>query len=63
MFVLPEYRGKGLGRKLIEHLYRLAEENNYSRNYWFTDRTNVQAQKLYDKLAKQTEQIIYKYEL
>ena len=63
LFVAVEYRGKGLGRKLIEHLYQLAEQNGYSRVYWFTDESNKQAQKLYDKLAKQTEQLVYKYEL
>lgn len=55
LFVVVEYRGKGLGRKLIEYLYQLAEQNGYSRVYWFTDKPNKQAQKLYDKLAKQTD--------
>ncbi len=63
LFVVVEYRGKGLGRKLIEYLYQLAEQNGYSRVYWFTDKPNKQAQKLCDKLAKQTDQLVYKYEL
>ena len=63
LFLLPEYRGKGLGRQLIEHLYLLAEKNGYSRVYWFTDKENQHAQKLYNQLAKQTDQLVYKYEL
>lgn len=34
LFVLPEYRGRGIGKKLITHLAQLAVERNCGRLEW-----------------------------
>jgi GNAT superfamily N-acetyltransferase len=34
LFVLPEWRGRGLGRRLLAHLARIAVERNYGRMEW-----------------------------
>ncbi|MDY6806990.1 MAG: GNAT family N-acetyltransferase [Cyanobacteriota bacterium] len=34
LFVLPEYRGRGIGKKLITHLAELAVERNCGRLEW-----------------------------
>jgi GNAT superfamily N-acetyltransferase len=34
LFVMPEYRGQGVGRSLLSHLARLALERNYGRLEW-----------------------------
>ena len=50
LYTLPSYRGKGIGRKLIEHCRRFAAENGAARLQWVTAPDNVQAQKLYESL-------------
>src|SRR3984957_19246848 len=34
LFVSPEARGKGIGRKLIEHVYAIARAQGCSRVHW-----------------------------
>lgn len=34
LFVLPEWRGRGVGRRLMIHLARLAVERGYARMEW-----------------------------
>jgi len=34
LFVLPQWRGRGLGRRLLAHLARIAVERNYGRMEW-----------------------------
>ena len=51
LFVAEEARGRGLGRALIEEVYRKAEAARASRVYWLTQSDNAQARALYDKVA------------
>ena len=51
LFVAEEARGHGLGRALIEEVYRKAEAAGASRVYWLTQSNNAQARALYDKVA------------
>ena len=51
LFVAEEARGNGLGRALIEEVYRKAEAAGASRVYWLTQSRNTQARALYDKVA------------
>ncbi len=48
LFVVPEGRGQGLGKALIDDLLVLAKTNGWSRVYWHTNRDNATARKLYD---------------
>jgi GNAT superfamily N-acetyltransferase len=51
LFVAPECRGQGLGRKLIEHVYAQAKARGCARVHWLTHETNTDAMKLYDRIA------------
>ena len=51
LFVSEDVRRHGLGRALIEEVYRRAESAGASRVYWLTQSDNAQARALYDKVA------------
>jgi GNAT superfamily N-acetyltransferase len=51
LFVAEDARGQGVGRALIEEVYRKAEAAGASRVYWLTQSSNAQARALYDKVA------------
>ena len=60
LFVAVEARGQGLGRALIEAVYREAQSAGASRVYWLTHETNGTARALYDKLADRPGFIQYR---
>jgi GNAT superfamily N-acetyltransferase len=60
LFTLESSRGRGVGRALIEAVYRRAEQAGSSRVYWHTHETNETAMKLYDKLANKSGFIVYR---
>ena len=60
LFVDPAVRGKGVGRALIEAVYRAADARGVSRVYWHTQEFNTQARMLYDKLATLTPFVQYR---
>jgi GNAT superfamily N-acetyltransferase len=60
LFTLPEARGQGVGRALIEAVYAAAREAGSPRVYWMTHETNVQARLLYDKIADRSGFIQYR---
>ena len=53
LFVVPGRRG-GVGRKLIEHVYRLARARGCSRVHWLTQESNTEAMKLYDRIGSRS---------
>ena len=52
-------RGKGVGRTLIEAVYREADARGATRTYWTTQEFNYRARELYDKVATKTDFIRY----
>jgi GNAT superfamily N-acetyltransferase len=52
LFVAPEARGGGIGRKLIEHVYEAAAREGCSRVHWLTHETNATAIRLYERVAE-----------
>lgn len=54
LFVDPTCRGGGIGRALIEAVYRAADESGAARVYWHTENTNARAQVLYHQVAELT---------
>jgi ribosomal protein S18 acetylase RimI-like enzyme len=62
LFVDPACRGQGLGRTLIEAVYRAADEQGLERVYWHTEKSNEQAQVLYRQVAELTPFVQYKRE-
>jgi GNAT superfamily N-acetyltransferase len=62
LFTVPEARGQGVGRALIEAVYERARHAGASRVYWHTHETNITAQALYDRLATRSGFIVYRHE-
>lgn len=60
LFTVPEARGKGVGRALIEFIYAETERRGWSRLYWQTHESNAEAQVLYNKVADRTGFIVYR---
>jgi GNAT superfamily N-acetyltransferase len=60
LFTLEEARGSGVGRALIEEVYRRASAARCDRVYWHTHETNATAMKLYDKVAQHTGFSVYR---
>jgi GNAT superfamily N-acetyltransferase len=59
LFVDPAYRGNGVGRALIEAVYRAADANDTPSVYWLTQDFNHTARQLYDRVATVTPFIKY----
>ena len=54
LFVEPDFRGKKIAKKLINHLKSLSKVNNWQGVRWITHSSNDNAKKLYDKIATNT---------
>lgn len=59
LFALPEARGIGLGRALIEAVYQAADANGTPVVYWMTQDFNHDARALYDRVGTLTPFIKY----
>jgi ribosomal protein S18 acetylase RimI-like enzyme len=60
LFVDPACRGLGVGRTLIEAVYRAADDQGAERVYWHTENTNERAQHLYRQVAELTPFVQYR---
>jgi GNAT superfamily N-acetyltransferase len=63
LFTVPESRGKGVGRALIEAVCAAARAAGSTRVYWTTHETNAEAQVLYNKVAERSGFIQYRRSL
>ena len=54
LFVQPDYRGQKIAQKLIAHLKSLSKANNWQGIRWITHSNNLNAKKLYNKIANNT---------
>lgn len=54
LFVLPETRGRGLGRALILYCHAEARAAGCETVYWHTHETNSTARALYDRIGKRS---------
>ncbi len=59
LFTSTNARGQGVGRSLIEAVYKAADEYDADQVYWLTQDFNTTARKLYDKVAIKTPFIKY----
>ena len=59
LFTVESARGKGVGRALIQEVYRRAECAGSGKVYWQTHETNAHAMKLYDQVAEKSGFIVY----
>jgi GNAT superfamily N-acetyltransferase len=60
LFTVPDGRGKGIGRALIEAVCGKAREAGAGRVYWLTHETNYRGRELYDKVAENAGFIQYR---
>ncbi|MES1200671.1 MAG: GNAT family N-acetyltransferase [Pseudomonadota bacterium] len=60
LYVTPEMRREGVGRKLVEAVYARADELRCERVYWLTHESNKTARMLYDQIAVRTGFIQYR---
>ncbi|MCU0570792.1 MAG: GNAT family N-acetyltransferase [Oculatellaceae cyanobacterium Prado106] len=51
LFVLPEYRGRGIGKALLANLAKLARDRNYGRLEWSVLDWNETAIAFYEKMG------------
>lgn len=63
LFASPHHRGRGIGRSLINAVYKAAQDAGSTRVYWTTYATNAAARALYDKVATHAGVIVYTHEL
>ncbi|WP_083928539.1 GNAT family N-acetyltransferase [Marinobacterium rhizophilum] len=62
LYIVPDYRGKGIGKRLINHCLKFALSKGAARLQWLTAEDNEQAQKLYDSLnTKKSTWKVYTY--
>jgi len=60
LFAAPDARGRGVGRRLIEHVYDAARALGCVRVYWQTHETNTNAMLLYDRIAEKSGFVQYR---
>ena len=63
LYTVQERRRSGVGRALIEAVYRRAHESGSLRVYWQTHETNLIAQRLYEQVAERSGFIVYRKNL
>lgn len=61
LYVLDSYRGKGIGKKLLEHCFIYLKTLGIKTVRWTTRDDNVVAQKLYNQYAHGTKWLMYSY--
>jgi GNAT superfamily N-acetyltransferase len=60
LFVEPGSRARGIGRALIEAVYREADARGCTRTYWMTQEFNYRARGLYDQMASKSPFVQYR---
>jgi GNAT superfamily N-acetyltransferase len=60
LYVVPETRGTGAGRALIEAVYAAADAAGKPNVYWLTQTFNTTARQLYDRVASATPFMEYR---
>jgi GNAT superfamily N-acetyltransferase len=59
LYITKSSRGRGVGRQLIEAVYRFADQSGAAKVYWLTQEYNAAARSLYDTLAHRTSFVVY----
>ena len=59
LYVMPEARGTGAGRALIEAVYAEADAAGAAGVYWLTQASNLAARRLYDRIGNATPFVKY----
>jgi GNAT superfamily N-acetyltransferase len=59
LYAVPEARGQGVGRALIEAVYAAADAAGAPSVYWMTQEFNTEARRLYDRVGTLTPFVKY----
>jgi len=59
LVVMPEYRGQGIGKKLLESVQKWAEERGAKRLQLLADQNNIPALEFYKKMNWTKTQMIW----
>ena len=59
LFVEPNIRGSGTGRKLIDHVIQFAKRRGISNVRWLTQDFNYPGRRLYDTYSKKSDFVLY----
>jgi len=59
LFAIPQVRGTGVGRALIEAVHETAKADGVPSTYWTTQEFNYKGRMLYDQVASRTPFITY----
>ena len=64
LYIKPEYRGRGLGKALLQHLARLCNERGYGRFQWWVLDWNSPAIEFYHSIgaSPMSEWTVYRVE-
>lgn len=60
LYVDPSARGQGVARAMIDDLIALCQTSGWDRLYWYTERDNTVARRLYDRYSATDEHVRYK---
>ncbi len=63
LFVDPTWRGKKVGRALLDEVAAIGRARGWPLYRWLTGDDNYRARTLYDQVAKRTMWITYQYDL
>jgi GNAT superfamily N-acetyltransferase len=63
LYIRKDFRGKGLGKTLFDHVIEYARKAEYMRLEWRTGKDNVEAQSLYSQYETDTDWNWYGMEL
>ncbi len=59
LYTVPQSRGQGVARKLIEAVYMKSDERGSGQVWWLTQEFNATARLLYDRIGKSTPFVKY----
>jgi GNAT superfamily N-acetyltransferase len=60
LFVRRDERGRGVGRRIIDHLIRRARADAWGTLYWHTQSSNTGARRLYDQFCQADDFVRYR---
>lgn len=59
LYVMPDLRGQGFARALVDHVRRVAHDEGCDVVRWTTKRSNIAARRLYDRVATEAPVVVY----
>lgn len=63
LYINERFRGRGIGRALMDDLVALSRKNGWSHLYWHCHESNADARRLYDQYIKADGSVRYRMEL